>query len=82
MRRDKSLHEISASARIAALLEKQGRGREGVFFLSGCGGTDKQGGWEKTRLGDLTATPWREAWSGELEDSFVGSCYLSIRLDK
>lgn len=46
MRRDKSLHEISASARIAALLEKQGRGREGVF-LSGCGGTDKQGGWEK-----------------------------------
>lgn len=32
MRRDKSLHEISASAKIAALLEKQGRGREGVFF--------------------------------------------------
>lgn len=29
MRRDKSLHEISAGARIAALPEKQGRGRDG-----------------------------------------------------
>lgn len=62
MRRDKSLHEISASARIAALLEKQGRGREGVFFKWARGGLiSKAGG--KNAIGRLD----RHAVEGSLE---------------
>lgn len=46
MRRDKSLHEISGSARIAALLGKEGGDGKVFLFLRGAGRSDKQSRWE------------------------------------
>lgn len=73
MRRDKTLHEISGSARIAALRVNRGRGREGVFFKWVGGVISKAGG--KTQVGGLD----RDTVEWQTRGSFCGRLSFDTR---